>query len=159
MQRPFVDGPPRLACIDTADHEIDVCVLSDLLDLRLHALPVQAPEEVDPVCQHDSFRETDFRSAERLAHTVGFADRFGINQSNLQAARMTKGQHGLMEIWEAGNYGAAVAAAADHQDANRPFQQLGIEIVPHHRSVSSLFRYWSSGSASMSVDSGNRFFP
>jgi len=60
---------------------------------------------------------------------------------------------------EAGNDGAAVSAATNHQDANRPFQQLRIESVGHRRSVSSLFRYCSSGSDSMSVDSGNRSFP
>src|ERR1019366_8146977 len=57
------------------------------------------------------------------------------------------------------NIRAAVPAAADNQDANRSFQQLRIESVHHRRSVSSLFRYCSSGSSSISVDSGNRFFP
>jgi|SRR5271165_2667290 len=85
MQRPLVDGAPRLARIDTPNHEIDLFVLSDLLNLNLHALPVQTPEEVDPVCQHDSFWKSDFRLAKRLAHTVGFADRVGIDQRDLQA--------------------------------------------------------------------------
>ena len=111
------------------------------------------------MCQHDGFRKADFGSAKRLAHAVGFADRVGINQRHLQAARMAECQHGLVEVGEAGNDRAAVPAAADHQDANRPFQQLRIESVHHRRSVSSLFRYCSSGSSSMSVDSGNRFFP
>ena len=159
LQRPLVDGPPCFTRIDTPDHEIDLCVLSDLLYLCLHALPVQTPEEVDAVCQYDSFRETNFRSAKGLAHTVGFADCIGIDQRHLQAARMAKCEHGLVEVGEAGNDGAAVPAAADHQDANRALQQLRIESVGHRRSVSSLFRYCSSGSSSISVGSGNRFFP
>src|SRR5271166_5135634 len=72
IQYPLVDGPPCFSCIDTANHEIDLCVLGDLLYLSLHALPVQPPEEVDAVCQYDGFRKTNFRSAKRLAHTVGF---------------------------------------------------------------------------------------
>ena len=50
MQRPFVDGTPSFARINTPNYEIDVCAFGDLLYLCLHALPVQAPEEVDPVC-------------------------------------------------------------------------------------------------------------
>src|SRR5271165_5986449 len=72
---------------------------------------------------------------------------------------MAEGQHCLVEVGEAGNNRAAVPAAADHQNANRPFQQLRIESVGHRRSVSSLFRYFSSVSISMSADSGNRSFP
>ena len=98
MQHPLVDRTPSFARIDTSNHEIDLCVLGDLLYLCLHALPVQAPEEVDPVCQHDGFRKADFRSAKRLADTVGFADCVGINQCHLQTARMAECQHGLVEI-------------------------------------------------------------
>src|ERR1019366_5443412 len=159
MQCPLVDGTPSFSRVNTANHEIGLCALGDLLYLGLHTLPVQTPEEVDPVCQYDGFREANFRSAERLAHTVGFADRVGINQCHLQAARMAEGQHGLVEVGEAGSDRAAVPAATDYQDANRSFQQLRIESVHHRRSVSSLFRYCSSGSRSISVDSGNRFFP
>src|ERR1035438_8163229 len=72
---------------------------------------------------------------------------------------MAECQHGLVEVGEPGNDRTAVAAAADYQDTNRPFQKLRIESVHHRRSVSSLFRYFSSVSSSMSVDSGNRFFP
>src|ERR1039457_4285023 len=159
MQCPLLDGTPSLARIDTANHQIDVCVLGDLLNLYLHALPVQTPAEVDPVCQHDGFREADFRTAKGLAHAVSLADCVGINQRHLQAAGMAESQHGLVEVGEAGNDGAAVPSTADYQDANRPLQQLRIESVHHRRSVSSLFRYCSSGSSSISVDSGNRFFP
>src|ERR1039458_467316 len=62
MQCPFLDGTPSFARIDTANHEIDLYVLGDLLYLGLHALPVQPPEEVDPMRQHDRFREPDLRS-------------------------------------------------------------------------------------------------
>src|SRR5271166_6631908 len=159
IQYPLVDGTPSFARINTANHEIDLCVLRDLLYLCLHALPVQPPEKVDPMRQNDRFWKADFGSAKRLAHAVGFADRIGINQRHLQAARMAECQHGLVEVREAGSDGAAVPAAADHQDANRPFQQLRIESVLHRRSDSSLFRYCSSGSCSMSVVSGNRSSP
>jgi hypothetical protein len=64
MQYPFIDGTPCFARIDTANHEIELCVLGDLLYLCLHALPAQTPEEVDPVCQGDGFRKTDLRSAD-----------------------------------------------------------------------------------------------
>src|SRR5664279_4986280 len=159
MLCPFVDGTPRFAGVDTTNYEINLCVLGDLLFLCLHALPVQTPEKVDPVCQHDSFWKADLRSAKRLAHTVGFADRVGIDQHHLQAARMAECQHGLVEVGESRNDGAAVAATADHQDTNRPFQQLRIERVHHRRCASRFFRYCSSGSSSISVDSGNRFSP
>jgi len=69
-----------------------------VLNLNLYALQIKAPEEVDPVCQYDGFWEADFRSAERLAGTVGFADRVGIDQRNPQAARMAKCQQGLVEV-------------------------------------------------------------
>src|ERR1035441_1286632 len=118
MKCPFLDGTPSFARVDTANHEIDLCVFGDLLYLCLHALPVQSPEKVDPMCQHDGFREADFRSAKRLAHTVGFADCVGINQRYLQAARVPECQHGLVEIGEAGNDRAAVPATADYQDTN-----------------------------------------
>src|SRR5271157_2148592 len=72
---------------------------------------------------------------------------------------MAKCQQGLVEVGEAGNDRAAVPAAADHQNANRPFQQLRIESVGHRRPASNLFRYRSSGSCSMSVEIGNRPFP
>jgi type I restriction enzyme S subunit len=72
---------------------------------------------------------------------------------------MAECQHGLVEVGEPENDRTAVAAAADYQDTNRPLQKLRIESVHHRRSVSSLFRYCSRGSRSMSVDSGNRFFP
>src|SRR5271165_1271787 len=98
MQCPFVDGTPRFARIDTSNHEINICVLGNLLYLCLHALPVQTPEEIDPVCQHNSFRKADLRSAERLAHTVGFADRVGIDQRHLQPAGMAECQHGLVQV-------------------------------------------------------------
>ena len=91
MERPFVDGAPSFTRIDTANHEIDLGALGDLLYLCLHALPVQTPEDVDPVCQHNSLRKADFGAAERLTHTVGLADRVGINQRYLQAARMPDG--------------------------------------------------------------------
>src|ERR1035441_7631263 len=97
MDDPLVDDTPRFSRINAANHEIDVRVLGDLLDLRLHALPVKPPEEVDPVCQNYSFWESDFRPAKWLSDTVGFADCVGINQRNLQAARMAEGQHGLGE--------------------------------------------------------------
>src|SRR5271157_360326 len=142
MHRPLVDGTPRFARIDTSNHEIDVCVLADLLYVCLHALPVQTPEEVNPVCQNDSFWEAYFRSAKRLAHTVGFADRVRIDQCNLQAARMAECQHGLVEVWEAGNDCAAIATATDDQDTDRPFQKLMIETVHHHCFASRLFKYW-----------------
>src|SRR5271157_134538 len=159
MQCPLIDGTPRFACIDTANHEIDLRILGDLLYLCLQTLPVQAPEKVDPVCQNDSLRKAYFRSAKRLAHTVGFADRVGIDQCDLQAARMAECQHSLVEIGEAGNNRAAVPAAADHQDANRPFQQLRVESVHHHLPASSVFKYWFNVSSSTSVDCGNRPFP
>src|SRR5664280_2379007 len=159
MLCPFVDGTPRFAGVDTTNYEINLCVLGDLLYLCLHALPVQTPEKVDPVCQHDSFWKADLRSAKRLAHTVGFADRVGIDQRHLQTTRMAKCQHGLVEVGEPGNDRTAVTAAADYQDTNCPFQKLRIKSVHHHRSVSSLFRYCFSVSSSMSVDIGNRFFP
>src|SRR5664280_3856107 len=114
MLCPFVDGTPRFAGVDTTNYEINLCVLSDLLYLCLHALPVQTPENVDPVCQHDRFREPDFRAAKGLAHAVGFADRVGINQRHMQTSGMAKCQHGLVEVREAGNDGAAVPTAADH---------------------------------------------
>src|SRR5271157_273734 len=141
MQRPLVDGTPRFSRIDTSNYQIDLCVLGNLLNLYLHALPAQAPEEVDPVCQYDGFWKADFGSAEGLTHTVGFADCVGIDQRHLQPTRMAECQHGLVEVGEAGNNRAAISATADDQDANRPFQQLRIEIVDHRRSVSSLFRY------------------
>src|SRR5208283_2883716 len=101
----------------------------------------------------------DLRSAERLAHTVGFADRVGIDQRHLQPARMAECQHGLVEVGEAGNDGAAIPAAADYQDANRPFQQLSVERVDHLPPASSFFKYWFKVSSSMSVESGNRCSP
>ena len=36
-----------------------------------------------------------------------------------------------MEVRKAGHDSTAVPATADHQDANRPFQQLRIESVRH----------------------------
>src|SRR5271157_3763249 len=72
---------------------------------------------------------------------------------------MAECQHGLVEVGESGNDRAAISTATDHQDANRPFQQLRIESVHHRPSVSRLFRYCSSGSSSMSVESGKRFSP
>jgi len=42
MGRPLVDSTPRFARIYTANHEIDLCVLGDLLYLCPHALPVGA---------------------------------------------------------------------------------------------------------------------
>src|ERR1019366_5800596 len=119
MQYPLVDGTPRFSRVNAANHKIDLCVLGDLLYLGLHALPVQTPEEVDPVCQHNSLRKADFGPAKRLAHAVDFADSIGINQRHLQAARMAEGQHGLVEVRQTGNDGAAVPAAADYQGANR----------------------------------------
>ena len=57
----------------------------------------------------------------------------GSIKVNVQAARVTKRQHGLVEVGEAGSDRAAVPAATDYQDANRPFQQLGIQSVDHCR--------------------------
>ena len=93
------------------------------------------------MCKDDGFREPDLRSAERLAHAVGFADGIGIDQCHMKSARMAECQYCLVEVGEAGNDRAAVPAAADHKDTNRPFQQLRIESVSHRRSVSSLLRY------------------
>ena len=69
-----------------------------------------------------AFGKPNLGSAERLADAIGFTDRVGVDQGHRQAARMSKGEHGLVEVREAGNDGAAVPAAADHQDPNRPFQ-------------------------------------
>ena len=41
--------------------------------------------------------ESRFPFDKRLAHTIGFADGFGINQRHLKAARMAECQHGLVE--------------------------------------------------------------
>src|ERR1035441_7002824 len=64
-----------------------------------------------------------------------------------------------MEVRKSGYDSAAVSATADDKHAYWPLQQLRIERVHHRRSVSSLFRYLSSSSSSMSVKIGNRFFP
>src|SRR5271157_2251135 len=72
---------------------------------------------------------------------------------------MAKGEEGLMEVWKSGRHRAAVPATADHQNSNRPFQQLGMEIVGHHSPVSSFFKCWFNVSSSTSVDCGNRAFP
>src|SRR5208337_4958044 len=120
MQHPLLNATPSFARIDAANHQINVCVLADLLYLCLHALPVQTPEEIDPVGQHDSFREADFRAAKRLPHTVGFADRVGINQGHSKSARMSKGDERLMKVRKYGHDGAAVSATADDKYANWP---------------------------------------
>jgi hypothetical protein len=80
LQDPFVDGAPSFAGVDTPNYKINLRVFGYLLYLCLHTLPVQTPEEVDPVCQDNGFGETNLCSAERLAHTVGLADRLGIDQ-------------------------------------------------------------------------------
>jgi hypothetical protein len=78
------------------------------------------------VCQYDGFWEPDFRSAERLTDTVGLADRVRIDQRHLQSARMAECQHSLVEVGEPETMALPLPAAADHPDANRPFQQLRI---------------------------------
>ena len=100
-----------------------------LLDLCLHALPVESPEHVRPMRQNNGFRESDFGSAERLAYTVGFAHRIGINQRDIQASGMAECQKRLMEVRKAGGDGAAVSATADDQDANRPLAQTAADRV------------------------------
>jgi hypothetical protein len=72
---------------------------------------------------------------------------------------MAKGQHRLVEVWEAGNDSAAVPAAANYQDTNRTLQQWRIESVHHHVPASSFFKYWFNVSSSTSVDCANRRFP
>src|ERR1035438_7055089 len=72
---------------------------------------------------------------------------------------MAEGQHGLVEIGEAGSDRAAVPAAADDQDANRPFQKLRVQSMDHHVPASNFFKYWSSDSCSTRVEIGNRCFP
>ena len=71
------------------------------------------PEHIRSVRQNNSFRESDFRSAEALAYTVGFAHRIGIDERDIQATRMAKFRQCLMQIWEAGGYGAATSTAAN----------------------------------------------
>ena len=58
-----------------------------------------APEEVDPGRQNDRLWEANLGSAERLAN-VGFTDCVRVDQGHCQAARMSKGEEGLMEVRE-----------------------------------------------------------
>src|SRR5271157_4214973 len=110
MQHPFVNGTPCFAGIDTSNHKIDVCVLGDLLNRRLHALPVQPPEEVDSMRQNDRLGEANLGSAEWLADAIGFSHHVRVDQGHCQAARMSKGEEGLMEVRKPGHYSTAVPA-------------------------------------------------
>jgi len=47
MGRPLVDSTPRFARIYTANHEIDLCVLGDLLYLCPYALPVRQSTDTE----------------------------------------------------------------------------------------------------------------
>src|SRR5271157_2390285 len=125
----------------------------------MHPLPVEAPEEVDPVRQDDRLREANLGSAERLADAIGFTDHIWVDQGYREAARMTKGEECMMQIREAGHNGTAVPATTDHQDANGALQQLGIRSVFHRCAASSFLRYSCNGSVSISADRGKVFLP
>src|SRR5271157_605103 len=125
----------------------------------MHPLPVEAPEEVDPVRQDDRLREANLGSAERLADAIGFTDHIWVDQGYREAARMTKGEECMMQIREAGHNGTAVPATTDHQDANGALQQLGIRSVFHRCAASSFLRYSCNGSVSISADRGRVFLP
>src|SRR3974377_1654659 len=72
---------------------------------------------------------------------------------------MTKGEQRLMQVRESRHDGAAVSAAAHHQDADGALQELGIGRMCHSEAASSFLRYSFNGSISTSVHRGNRLFP
>src|ERR1019366_3724393 len=159
MHHPLVDGTPRFARIDAANHEINICVLGDLLYLGLHALPVQTPEEVDPMRQNNRLWESNLGSAEWRADAVGFSDRVRVDQGHCQSSGMTEGEERLMEVRKSGHDSTAVSATADDKYADWPLQQLRTGSMRHRCAASSFLRYSFSGSVSISADLGNTFLP
>jgi len=112
------NGRARLASVDTADHDVYAIESAFRIQPLWNTLPIQTPEEIQPVGENHRFIETNLRLTERLAYAVRRRDDIRIEQRDVDPFRMSVGQQCLMQVRQPGHDRASVAATADDQHAH-----------------------------------------
>src|SRR6266567_4759437 len=119
-------------CVDAADDNIHTRHFSLWIEPLRNSFPVESPEQIQPVGENHRFIQTDLRLAERLAYAVRWRDYVGVEQSDVDAFRVSVCQQCLMEVRQPSRNGASISAASHNQHALSVFQQFRMNMMCFH---------------------------
>jgi hypothetical protein len=128
----FSNRCSRFPRIDAPDHNIHAVQPSFGVEPFRDSLPVEAPEQIQPVSEDYRFVETNFRLTEGLPYAIRGRDDVRIKQSDVKAFRMSVCQKRLMQVGQPCSDGTTIAAASNYQYPHSVLQQFGMNLVHFH---------------------------
>jgi hypothetical protein len=106
------DGRARRPRVDTTDHDVHSVQSAVRIQALRNAPPVQAPEQIQAIGEDDGLVKTYLGPAERLAYAVRRRDDIWIEQSDVDAFRVSIFQQCPMQIRQPRCNRDSVAAAS-----------------------------------------------
>ncbi len=109
------DGCSGFPPIHAPDHNIHAIQSSFGVQPFRNSLPIEAPEQIQTVGENHRFIEANFRLTEGLTHAICRRNELGIEQSDVEAFRMSVSQECLMQVRQSCRDCASISAASNNQ--------------------------------------------